>query len=164
MLTDTEEIKSRLDIAEVISGYLRLTRAGRNFKALCPFHNEKSPSFMVNPERQIWHCFGCGEGGDIFTFVMKMDGLECKEALKLLADRAGVKLKNFNPKESGQKARLMEIIKISARFFQECLKVKGGRKAKEYFKSRGLEDETIENFKLGYAPNSWNLLSDFLEK
>ena len=163
-MTDTEEIKSRLDIAEVISGYLRLTRAGRNFKALCPFHNEKSPSFMVNPERQIWHCFGCGEGGDIFTFVMKMDGLEFKEALKLLADRAGVKLKNFNPKESGQKARLMEIIKISARFFQECLKVKGGKKAKEYFASRGLKDETVENFKLGYAPNSWNLLSDFLKK
>jgi len=163
-MTDIEEIKSRLDIVEVISGYLRLTRAGRNFKALCPFHNEKSPSFMVNPERQIWHCFGCGEGGDIFTFVMKMDGLEFKEALKLLADRAGVKLKNFNPKESGQKARVMEITKISTRFFQECLKVKGGKKAKEYFASRGLENETIENFKLGYAPNSWNLLSDFLKK
>ncbi len=163
-MTDTEEIKSRLDIVEVISGYLRLTKAGRNFKALCPFHNEKSPSFMVNQERQIWHCFGCGEGGDIFTFIMKMEGLEFKEALKLLADRAGVELKNFNPKESGQKAGLMEIIKISARFFQECLKMKAGEKAREYFKSRGLKNETIENFKLGYAPNSWNLLSDFLKK
>ncbi len=95
-----DEIKSRLSVEEVISSYLQLQRAGRNLKAKCPFHNEKTPSFMVSPEKQMWYCFGCNEGGDIFTFVMKIEGLEFREALKLLAERAGVQLKNANFGES----------------------------------------------------------------
>ncbi len=158
-----DEIKSKLSVEEVISGYLQLQRAGRNWKALCPFHSEKTPSFIVSPERQIWHCFGCNEGGDIFTFVMKMEGLEFRDALKVLAERAGVELKNVAWSKSGKKGRVLEILDISRKFYQECLKIKEGRKAFEYLLARGLTEETIEKFQLGYAPNSWDLLSRFLK-
>lgn len=161
--SQVEEIKSKLNIEDVVSSYMQLQRAGRNLKACCPFHNEKTPSFMVNPERQIWHCFGCGEGGDIFTFVMKIEGLEFKDALKLLAERAGVKLKNVSYKDSGKKGKLMDVIEMSKRFYQECMNIKEGRKAFEYLVNRGLEKETIERFQLGYAPDSWDLLSKFLK-
>ena len=159
-----DEIKSKLGIEEVVSSYLQLQRAGRNFKAKCPFHNEKTPSFMVNPERQIWHCFGCDEGGDIFTFVMKIEGLEFRDALKLLAERAGVKLDNVNYRDSGKKSRLFEIAEVSRKFYEECVKIKTGKKAYEYLRDRGLSKDIIERFQLGYAPNSWDLLSKFLKK
>lgn len=157
-----DEIKAKLGIEEVLSGYLQLQRAGRNLKARCPFHNEKTPSFMVSPERQSWHCFGCNEGGDIFTFVMKMEGLEFKDALKLLADRAGVKLKTVNYSTSGKKGKIMEILKLSKRLYCECLKIKGGKKAYEYLRERGLTEKSILGFELGYAPDSWDFLSKFL--
>ena len=159
-----DEIKSKLGVEEVVSGYLQLQRAGKNFKAKCPFHNEKTPSFIVNPERQIWHCFGCGEGGDIFTFVMKIEGLEFRDALKLLAERAGVKLENVNYRNSGKKSRLFEITEVSRKFYEECIKIKTGKKAYEYLHNRGLSKNTIEKFQLGYAPESWDLLSKFLKK
>lgn len=159
-----DEIKSKLGIEEVVSSYLQLQRAGRNLKAKCPFHNEKTPSFIVNPERQIWHCFGCGEGGDIFTFVMKIEGLEFRDALKLLAERAGVKLENVNYRDSGKKSRLFEIAEVSRKFYEECVKIKTGKKVYEYLKNRGLSKNTIEKFQLGYAPKSWDLLSKFLKK
>ena len=158
-----EEIKSKLGVEEVVSSYLQLQRAGKNFKAKCPFHNEKTPSFIVNPERQIWHCFGCGEGGDIFTFVMKIEGLEFRNALKLLAERAGVKLDNVNYGNSGKKSRLFEIVEVSGKFYEECIKIKTGKKASEYLRSRGLSKNIIEKFQLGYAPESWDLLSKFLK-
>lgn len=162
--SQVEEIKQRLNIAEVIAEYIKLTQAGTNFKAKCPFHNEKTPSFMVSPERQFWHCFGCNEGGDIFTFVMKMEGLEFKDALKLLAERAGVKLKTVNYSASGKKGKIMEILKLSKKFYTECLKIKTGLKAYQYLRDRGLTQESIDNFELGYAPDSWDILSKFLKK
>jgi len=159
-----DEIKSKLNVEEVIGGYLQLQRAGRNFKACCPFHNEKTPSFMVSPERQSWHCFGCNEGGDIFTFVMKIEGLEFIEALKLLADKAGVPLQKVNYENKGEKSNLSDIVEASKKFYKECLKIKGGKKAYEYLRGRGLSDEMIQKFELGFAPDSWSLLSDYLKK
>ncbi len=164
--SQTDEIKSKLSVEEVISGYLQLQRAGKNLKANCPFHNEKTPSFMVSPERQMWHCFGCDEGGDIFSFVMKIEGLEFRDALKLLAEKAGVELKNSGYKsgDSGRKKRVLEVVEVSRKFYEECLKIKTGKKANEYLLERGLSKNIIEKFQLGYAPDSWDLLSKFLKK
>lgn len=167
-MTDLEEIKSRLDIADVIRSYLRLEKAGANWKARCPFHNEKTPSFMVSSDKQIWHCFGCGEGGDAFGFLMKIDGLEFKEALKILAERAGVKLQRQPSgdyaKEKGKKEVLYEINELAAKFFGTQLW--GGtpisKKILEYLYARGLKDETIKNFRIGYAPKEWRGLQSFL--
>lgn len=109
MLNNTEEIKSRLDIAELIQGYVRLTKAGVNYKAPCPFHSEKTASFFVSPAKQIWHCFGCNRGGDHFGFVMEIEGLAFPDALKLLADRAGVRLARENPAFAAEKNKLLDI-------------------------------------------------------
>ena len=162
--SQVDEIKSRLSVEEVISGYLQIQRAGRNWKAKCPFHNEKTPSFMVSPERQMWYCFGCNEGGDIFTFVMKMEGLEFRDALKLLAEKAGVRLERCSYDNSGEKSRVLEVLDVSRKFYEECLKIKTGKKAFEYLRDRGLSRNIIEKFQLGYAPDSWDLLSKFLQK
>lgn len=162
--SQVDEIKSRLTVEEVISGYLQIQRAGRNWKAKCPFHNEKTPSFMVSPERQMWYCFGCNTGGDIFTFVMKMEGLEFPEALKLLAEKAGVRLENRGFENSGKKSKALEILNVARKFYQECLKIKAGKKAYEYLANRGLTKDIIEKFQLGYAPDSWDLQSVFLKK
>ena len=165
-VSQTDEIKSKLSVEEVISGYLQLQRAGRNLKANCPFHNEKTPSFVVSPERQMWHCFGCDEGGDIFTFVMKIEGLEFRDALKLLAEKAGVELKTsgYKSSDTGKKKRVLEVVEVSRKFYEECLKIKTGKKANEYLLNRGLSKNIIEKFQLGYAPDSWDLLSKFLKK
>lgn len=158
-----QEIKDRLDIVEVLSGYLRLSKAGRNFKAPCPFHNEKTPSFVISPERQIWHCFGCGEGGDIFTFVMKMEGMDFPEALRHLAEKAGVELKRANYESSGAKAKILEINRVAKNFYQEQLEKTGaGLAAKKYLLERGLTDDSIKNFEIGYAPDAWNETEKFL--
>lgn len=162
-----QEIKDRLDVAEVLSSYIKLNKAGRNFKALCPFHNEKTPSFVVSTDRQIWHCFGCGEGGDIFTFVMKIEGLEFPEAIKMLAERAGVELRNYNFKENlaaiNQKTSLYAVCEEAKNFYKEKLnKSSAGAEAKKYLLGRGVTEESIANFEIGYAPDDWHETESYL--
>ncbi len=162
-----DEIKERLDIVEVISTYVPLSKAGRNYKGLCPFHTEKTPSFFVFPETQTWHCFGaCSTGGDIFSFVMKRENLDFGEALALLAARAGVELK---PRESGQEAedsraeRLRAIVADSAIYYHYLLEKSGeAALARSYLEQRGLKPETWELWQLGYSPDSWDALRDRL--
>ena len=119
---EIDEIKARVDIIDLVSEYIRLKPAGtNNWRALCPFHNEKTPSFMVSRDKQIWHCFGCGEGGDIFSFVQKIENLEFPEALRLLAQKAGVTLKAVDPQLTSQKNRLFDICQLAANFWHKVL-------------------------------------------
>ncbi|HEB01482.1 MAG TPA: DNA primase [Candidatus Portnoybacteria bacterium] len=159
-----DEIKSRLDIVEVIQGYLKLQKTGANYRARCPFHNEKTPSFFVSPARQIWHCFGCDKGGDMFGFVMEIDGVEFVDALRMLAQKAGVELKREDPKLKSQRTRLFEICQWATKFFEKCLsQTEAGKKALVYLRKRGFSPETIKEFQVGYAPNSWDVLTKFLQ-
>ncbi|MDA3815114.1 MAG: DNA primase [Patescibacteria group bacterium] len=165
----TDQIKERLGVAEVIGEYLKLDKAGSNYKALCPFHNEKTPSFMVNTEKNFWYCFGCQKGGDVFSFVMEMEGLEFREVLERLAERTGVEIPRFqklDKKEKGRKQRLFEILEWATKFYQHQLyQSKGAEKIIEYLKKRGINDEQIANFRIGFAPNGWrNLLNFLLQK
>lgn len=153
-------VKSRLDIVEFLRGYLTLTPAGRNFKALCPFHKEKSPSFMVSPERQSWHCFGCGIGGSVFDFVMRYENIEFGEALRMLAEKAGVELKRENPAEYKFSGLLYELNDAAAKYFRRALAA--APIAQQYLASRGLKPETISEFELGWAPNEPEGLSMYL--
>lgn len=164
-MNEVEEIKNRLNIAEVISEYIQLIPAGTNLKARCPFHNEKTPSFFVSPEKQIWHCFGCFEGGDVFTFVQKMEGIEFREALKILADKAGVKLVPRNPQLESKKNRLLEICDWAAKFYHfALLRSQQGKIARDYLVARKIKTESVENFMLGYSPHAWDLAIKFLRK
>ena len=164
MLSHTEEIKSKLDVIDVLQEYIKLTPAGKNFKALCPFHQEKTPSFMVSPERQSWHCFGCSEGGDIFTFVMKMEGIEFIEALKLLAKKAGVQLRPQDPKIASRKNRLLDINELAKKFYAYLLKKSpAAESCRAYLRERKVSEQPISEFELGYAPNSWDKTTSFLE-
>jgi len=162
MLSSSEEIKNKLDIKDIIGQYVKLQKAGANYRALCPFHKEKTPSFFVSPSRQIWHCFGCGEGGDIFSFLMKIENIEFKEALKILAQKAGVKLAYENPQIRSEKQRLVDINKEAARFFEENLWK--NKDVVGYLIKRGLKEETIKEFHLGWTSDEWRSLSDFLIK
>lgn len=157
-MNEIEEIKKRIDIVDLISSYLTLKKAGTNYRALCPFHQEKTPSMMISPEKQIFKCFGCQAGGDIFEFVMKMENLEFVEALNLLADRAGVKLEK-RKFESGekpdQKSRLFAVNRLSSQIYQKILHEHPvGKPALEYLKNRKINLDTIKLFGLGYAPKS----------
>ncbi|MBW4061241.1 DNA primase [Candidatus Saccharibacteria bacterium] len=163
-MDERTEIKERLSITEVVSAYLPLKQAGRSLKAPCPFHQEKSASFMVNPERGIYHCFGCNEGGDIFSFVMKMEGLSFPEALEKLARQAGVELKAKRPEDtaaSAKRVRLYTAHELAVRYFQASL-VKNPKALEYIIKKRGLTRQTVKDFQIGYAPDSWNALTDFL--
>lgn len=163
-MDDTDLIKEKINIVDLISEYLPLKKSGINFKASCPFHQEKTPSFVVSPERQIWHCFGCSKGGDHFTFLMEKEGMEFKEALEMLAKRAGITLKKA-PQKQDFKDRLFEINLKAQEFFHYILtKHPLGKKALGYLTKRGLRSETIETFGIGYAPNSWESLTKFLLK
>lgn len=161
-LSPVEEIKSRLDVVDVIQGYLRLVKAGVNYRGLCPFHTEKTPSFFVSPSRQSWRCFGCDSGGDIITFVEKIEGVEFREALKILADRAGVRLAADNPQARSEREALLGILEEAAKFYAQELASNRGKAARDYLTERGLKSETIKNFRLGYALNDWRTLLEHL--
>lgn len=162
-----EEIKSRLSIVDLISPKVPLRKAGRNFKGLCPFHAEKTPSFIVFPDKGNYHCFGCGATGDAFTFVMKTQNLDFPEALRLLAEQAGVTLAptRSETEEDRERARIFEINATAAQFFHHLLlRSEEGSVARAYLDKRGLQTATIESFQLGYAPDSWDALSRYLSE
>lgn len=164
-MDERDQIKERLDIVDLISEYLPLKKAGTNFKAPCPFHNEKTPSFMVSPDKQIWHCFGCGLGGDIFTFIMEKEGLEFGEAIRILGKKAGVEIKPRHPQQWGRKNKLYEMNNLAAKYFHQAfLKSREAKIARDYFAQRQFNDQTIEEFFVGYSPHSWDLTSTFLKK
>jgi DNA primase len=165
-MSTVDEVKQRIDIVEVIGRYVTLTKAGRNFKALCPFHSEKAPSFFVFPERQSWHCFGgCNTGGDVFSFIMKKEGMSFGEALRFLADKAGVLIPTRVEPGPGRdvKERLFQINEVAAQFYHNLLVTSAqADNVKDYLKTRGLNEQSISNFQLGYSPNSWEVLKQYL--
>ena len=152
-MTLVDDIKSRLDIVDVISGYIGLKQAGSNFKAPCPFHDEKTPSFIVSPGRQTWHCFGaCSTGGDLISFVMKRESMEFGEAVRLLADRAGVSI--GTPVIKTNSTSIFEMNDSASRFFSSLLHSETGQVARDYLKSRGIDQSTAQNFGLGVSPTT----------
>jgi DNA primase len=162
-----DEIKDRLDIVEVISSYVPLHKSGRNYKALCPFHSEKTPSFVVFPDSQRWHCFGaCGEGGDIFTFVMKREGWDFRTALEELARRAGVELRPLTPAQAQAEEeadRLRGLLAAAAEYYHHLLRhAPEADGARAYVGRRGLSDETVERFRLGYSLPGWERTRAYL--
>jgi len=169
MLDPVDEIKNKLDIVSVVSQYVQLKQAGRNFKACCPFHSEKTASFVVSPEKQICHCFGCNKGGDIFSFIQEVEGISFVEAMQILADKAGVKLekmKKINTKESkSEKDTYFKAHELASVFFEEKLfNTNDGEKVLKYLSSRGVKEETIKEFRIGFSPNDYAALYPFLLK
>ena len=154
------EVKSKLSVVDVVGESVPLKKAGSTFKGLCPFHGEKTPSFTVTPARDSWKCFGCGEGGDIFTFVMKRDGLSFPEALKVLASKAGVELDERTSREDARKKRLRDVLESAIAFYHAVLTAsKTGQPALDYLRGRGFTDETIARHQLGFAPGGWDTLA-----
>jgi DNA primase len=164
-----DDVKQRLDIVQIVSEYVKLQKAGRNYKSSCPFHSEKNPSFFVFPDRQSWHCFGaCGIGGDIFSFIMKKEGVDFAQALRLLANKAGVPLvAQSTPQRQAQnkeRERLFEINEAAAEYYHHVLlNTSVAETARNYVTRRGLSKETIKNFQLGFAPEGWDTLKQFLK-
>ena len=158
------EVKSKLSVVDVVGETVQLRKAGTTLKGLCPFHGEKTPSFVVTPARETWHCFGCGEGGDIFSFVMKREGITFPEALKRLAAKAGVEIDERTSREDARKARLREVLEQAIAFYHAVLtQSKVGAAALEYLHGRGFTDETIERFQLGWAPDGWDQMIKMLQ-
>ncbi len=162
MSSTVEQIKSKLNIVDVVGSYLKLERAGGNLKARCPFHNEKTPSFYVSPARESFHCFGCGKGGDIFEFVKEMEGMEFIDALKILAERAGVRVVNEDNSARSEKGRLISALENATLFYQGELEK--NPLALEYLKKRGLTENTIREWKIGFASDGWRAIYDHLRK
>ena len=164
-----DDVKQRLDIVQVVSEYTKLQKSGRNYKAACPFHSEKNPSFFVFPDRQSWHCFGaCGTGGDIFSFIMKKEGIDFGQALQLLANKAGVSLAAQTTPErqtqNKERERLFEINEAAAEYYHHALQSSSkGEMARGYVAKRGLSAETIKSFQLGFAPEGWDTIKQYLK-
>ncbi|HTK60330.1 MAG TPA: CHC2 zinc finger domain-containing protein, partial [Candidatus Baltobacteraceae bacterium] len=143
-MTTAEEIKQKLDLIEVVGEYVRLQPAGgQSLKGLCPFPGEKTPSFYAHRDKQFWHCFGCSEGGDVFTFYQKMENVDFRDALKELARRAGVALPEFDPKADSERAAVLAVLEDAARYFEAALKHQAGTRAQAYLAKRGVKPETI---------------------
>ena len=166
-----ESLKQQADIVRIVGDYVKLRKAGaQNFSGLCPFHNEKTPSFSVHATRQFYHCFGCGASGDVFSFVQKLENITFPEAVRLIAQKLGVpmpKVAFSSPQEARDAKVRMALLDVHERataFFQECLRRAEGANAREYLKSRGLDAEIIARFKIGYAPDSGFLLRDALRR
>ena len=168
MSSTIEQIKERMDIVDLVSQYVSLQRAGANMKARCPFHSERSPSFTVSSSRQNYHCFGCGESGDIFTFIEKIEGVDFKGALKILAEKTGVEIKYDGPKktkeELDEKDQMFASMAQAAEFYHQKLQedTKENKSALEYVKNRGFTQETIDKFQIGFAPDSWHSVEQVL--
>ena len=162
-----DEIKARISIEDLAGEYLELKRTGRNFKALSPWTNERTPSFIISPDKQIWHDFSSGKGGDIFGFIMEVEGMNFREALEFLARKAGVEIETFDSKRSREisekKERLRKILQISANFYQHML-VRNKEALNYVFKNRKLSKEIVQEFKIGFAPNTQKMLTNFLLK
>lgn len=164
-MTDLDEIKNKVDLVDFIGRYLPLKKAGTNYKGLCPFHMEKTGSFMVSPDKQIWHCFGCGRGGDVFKFVMEKEGVGFPEALQMLAEQTGIKLSKVPQSGIDTRKTLMTINEAAAKFYEKVLgETNEGRAAKEYMVGRGMLPATLTEFRIGYAPRSGRALVDFLSR
>ena len=164
-----EDVRERNDIVDVISQYVKLQKRGSNYFGLCPFHNEKSPSFSVSRDKQMYYCFGCGKGGNVYTFLMEYENFSFQEAIKALADRAGVKLPEAEysreeREEQDKRSRLLEINKEAAMYFYSRLRSPAGQVGLRYLKGRGLTEETMRNFGLGYADKYSNDLYQFFKK
>ena len=160
-----QQIKERLSIVDVVSPYVELHQAGKNFKGKSPFTNERTPSFYVSPDRGMYYCFSSSQGGDIFTFIQKMEGVEFKDALKILADKAGVELVPEDPKKKSERDRLYDVLEDATKFFEDY-KYKNPEVLK-YLTDRGVLAETISKWRIGYAPGppnyGWRELKDHLE-
>jgi DNA primase len=159
-----DDVKQKIDIIDIIGQHVTLTKSGRTFRGLCPFHGEKHPSFYVYPEQQSWHCFGCNAGGDAFSFIMKKQGIDFGEALRELAQKAGVTIpsKREPAAESEEKQKLYEVNQAAALYFQSMLNSPAGEKARKYIEKRGFNEKTTADFQLGYSLNSWEALKKYL--
>ena len=155
MSTHVQDIKERLGIVDVVGSYIKLDKSGVNFKARCPFHNEKTPSFFISLDRGTYYCFGCGQKGDIFTFVQEFEKVDFVGALKILAERAGVELQQFKNENKGENDRLRSVLELSTKFYEQNIHTPRNVKALEYLRERGLTDKTIDDWRIGFAENEW---------